>query len=86
MGPGQSPTVGILLLCAGMVAATVVIHVLGFSVLLRAIVRYGALHTTSIMSIARWVMGLACWLIVIHLIEIGLWALFYVWRGCLTEF
>lgn len=69
-----------------MVAATVAIHTLGFSVLLRAIARYGALETTSIMSIARWVMGLACWLILIHLLEIGLWALFYVWRGCLAEF
>ena len=31
------------------------------------------------------VIGLACWLILIHLAEISVWGLFYFWRGCLPD-
>jgi hypothetical protein len=31
------------------------------------------------------VIGLTCWLILIHLAEIAVWGSFYFWRGCLPD-
>ena len=31
------------------------------------------------------VIGLTCWLMVIHLVEISVWGMFYYWQGCLPD-
>jgi hypothetical protein len=31
------------------------------------------------------VIGLACWLILINMVEISVWALFYIWQGYLPD-
>ena len=74
-----------ILFAVGLVVVTVVVHAVGFSALLRAMMRSHALDTTGFWPVTRWVIGLACWLILIHLAEIAVWGLFYVWQGCLPD-
>ena len=74
-----------LLIAAGLVVATVAIHALGFDVLLRAIVWSRALATSGFRRVIGWVIGMTCWLILVHLLEISVWGLFYFWQGCLPD-
>jgi ion channel len=68
-----------------LVALTVTIHALGLTALLRAIVRSNALARSGFRLVARMVIGLTCWLLLVHLLEIAVWALFYFWQGCLPD-
>ena len=63
---------------------TVAIHAMGIAALLRAFTR---LHPfpTSLRQIALMLLRMIWWLVLLHLIEISIWALFYLWRGCLTD-
>jgi len=70
----------------GLVVITVVIHAVGFDALLRALIRSRVLTTSGFGHAIRFVIGLACRLILIHLLEISVWGLFYFWRGCLPNF
>ena len=70
-----------LLFAVGLVVVTVFIHAVGFDVLLRAIVRSRVLDTSGFRPVIRWVIGLTCWLMLIHLVEISVWGLFYFWQG-----
>jgi len=74
-----------ILIAAGLVVVTVFIHAVGVSALLRAMMRWHALATTGFLPVTRLVIGLTCWLIVIHVVEISVWGLFYFWRGCLPD-
>jgi hypothetical protein len=74
-----------LLFAVGLVVVTVVIHAAGFSAILRAIVWSHALDKSGFLPVTRWVIGLACWLILIHLVEISVWGLFYFWQGCMPD-
>jgi hypothetical protein len=74
-----------ILFAAGLVVVTVFIHAVGFDVLLRTIVRSRALTTSGFRPVTRWVIGLTCWLILIHLVEIYVWGLFYLWQDCLPD-
>ena len=70
---------------AGLVVLTVVIHALGLDALLRALFRSKALAKTGFRPVTGMVIGLACWLVLIHALEIVVWGLFYFWRGCLPD-
>jgi Ion channel len=74
-----------ILIAGCLVGVTVCIHTVGFSALLRAIVWSHSLARTGFWIVTRLVIGLACWLILIHLAEISIWGLFYFWRGCLPD-
>jgi mannose/fructose/N-acetylgalactosamine-specific phosphotransferase system component IIC len=74
-----------ILFAAGLVVVTVVIHAVGFGALLRAMVRSHALATLGFWRVTGWVIGLTCWLMLIHLAEISVWGLFYFWQGCLPD-
>jgi hypothetical protein len=74
-----------LLFAVGLVVVTVVIHAAGFSALLRAIVWSHALDKSGFLPVTRWVIGLACWLILIHLVEVSVWGLFYFWQGGMPD-
>jgi hypothetical protein len=69
----------------GLVVVPVVIHAVGFSALLRVMIWLNALDPPNPWRVARLLTGLACWLILIHLVEICLWGLFYFWQGCLPD-
>jgi Ion channel len=74
-----------VLLALCLVTATVSIHTVGFAALLRGIVWSNALGRTGFWIVSRLVSSLTCWLILIHLLEISVWALFYVWQGCVPD-
>jgi hypothetical protein len=74
-----------LLIAAGLVVLTVAIHAAGFSVLLRAMMRSRALDRSGFRPVTGMVIGLTCWLMLIHLAEIAVWGLFYFWQDCLPD-
>jgi hypothetical protein len=73
------------LVAVGLVVVTVVIHAAGFSALLRAIMRWRALATSGFLPVTRLVIGLTCWLMLIHVVEISVWGLTYFWLGCMPN-
>jgi len=74
-----------ILLAASLVVGTVAIHAVGVDVLLRIIVRSRVLAISGFQRVTPFVIGLTCWLILVHLTEIVLWGLFYSWQGCLPD-
>ena len=74
-----------IFLSAGVLAAlTVAVHATGIAVLLRGLLR---LHPqpTRVWPVARLLLRMIWWLILLHLAEISIWGLFYLWRGCLPN-
>jgi len=69
----------------GLVVVTVTIHAVGFDVLLRAIIRLHVLTMSGFWRVTLSVIGMTCWLMLIHLVEISAWGLFYFWQGCLPD-
>jgi hypothetical protein len=74
-----------ILIAGGLVVVTVAIHAVGFDALLRAMMRSHALTTSDFRPVTPLVIGLTCWLILIHLVEISVWGLFHFWQGCLPD-
>lgn len=74
-----------LLYAALLAALTVVVHALGISLLLRYATPSGARTLHSEWAITWTLLRLVWWLLLIHLSEIALWALFYLWQGCLPD-
>jgi hypothetical protein len=74
-----------LVVAGALVMVTVAIHAVGFSLLLRAMVRSHALALSGFRPITALVTGLACWLVLIHSVEIFVWGLFYLWQGCMPD-
>jgi hypothetical protein len=70
----------ILIVCL-LVVVTVAIHAVGFHVLLRVILRSNALHKSGFRPVIRFVIGLTCWLMLVHLTEIAVWGVMYFWQG-----
>lgn len=65
-----------------LVGFCVVVHAIGVTLA----VRWLAGHRTFRLAFwreTRLFMRLAAWIILLHLIEVGAWALFYAWRGAM---
>ncbi len=69
----------------GLVLVTVVMHAIGLSALVRAMIRSHALARSGFWPVTRLLIVLTFWLILIHLVEISVWGLFYFWQGCLPD-
>ena len=63
---------------------TVATHATGVAVLLRAFIRLHPLPTSA-RHIALMLLRMIWWLVLLHLIEISIWGLFYLWRGLVTD-
>ena len=64
-----------------LVAITVAVHAWGLSALLRPLMRSQAVLPSGFWPIS-WLLIRVTWvLLLIHLIEIAVWALFYLWAG-----
>jgi ion channel len=74
-----------ILMITALVVVTVAIHAVGLDTLLRAIVRSHTLAKSGFWTVIPLVIALTCWLLLIHLTEIALWGLFYLWQGCLPD-
>ena len=66
-------------------ALTMGMHATGIAVLLRGLMRLHALPPTGVWPITRMLLRMIWWLILLHLAEISIWGLFYLWRGCLPN-
>jgi hypothetical protein len=74
-----------ILVAASLVVVTVAIHAGGFSALLRVVIRSHVLDASGFHIVTLWLIGMTCWLILIHLLEIGVWGLFYFWQGAMPD-
>ncbi len=74
-----------LLAIAVLVTVTVLVHATGFALLLRSLMKSQATPRTQTLPIAWLLIRVTWWLILIHVAEITLWALGYLWGGCLPD-
>ena len=71
--------------CLGLMAVTMAIHVVGLVVALRWVVRSPALAAARVPRTV-WLMTRVVWILVmLHTLEIAVWAAFYWWRGALPD-
>ncbi|MCI0748384.1 MAG: potassium channel family protein [Verrucomicrobia subdivision 3 bacterium] len=68
-----------------LVAATVIVHAAGLAVALRPMLRRAESVDVGFWPVTWLVIRTVCWLIVIHVVEIAVWALFYSWQRCLPD-
>ncbi len=57
---------------------------MGIGVLVRRLI-YSRHLPTSLSLIARLLLEIVWWLVLLHLAEISVWGLFYLYRGCLPD-
>jgi len=74
-----------VLFAGGLVVVTVVIHAVGFSALVRAILRSHALDRSGFWIVTGMLIGVTSWLMLIHLTEICVWGLFYCRQGWMPD-
>jgi hypothetical protein len=68
-----------------LLALCVVVHALGLAVLLRLQPRLSHAVASGGLRISWLLVKIACGLLVLHLVEIAIWALFFRWQGCLND-
>ena len=73
------------LMAACLVATTVVIHATGLGVVLSHVLRSTVQPDRRFWPITWLLIRIAWFLIVIHLLEIAVWALFFWWGKCLPD-
>ncbi len=62
---------------------TMAVHAVGIAVLLRGFMRSDLLRPRGVLPISRLLLRMIWWLILLHLAEISIWGVFYLWRGCM---
>lgn len=75
----------VILISFGLVALNVVIHTGGLAVMLRALMKSHAALPVRPLPITWLLIRTTWWLILIHLAEIAVWALFYMERGAMPD-
>jgi hypothetical protein len=73
------------LIAAFLVAVTVVVHASGFSLLIRSTTKSRAAAPIQSWPTIWLIIQLAWWLILIHAVEISIWAVFYLAQNCLPD-
>ena len=61
------------------------VHAGGIAMLVRVLMRFFPQPTTRVWPMMRILLRMIWWLILLHLAEISVWGLFYLWRGCLPD-
>src|SRR5437762_11976908 len=74
-----------LLMASCLVATTVTIHAAGLGIVLSHVFHSTMRPDTRFWPITWLLVRIAWFLIVIHLLEIGVWALFFRWQNCLPN-
>jgi hypothetical protein len=75
----------IILSACVLMALTMAIHASGIALPLHGLMKVEGLPPTRVWPIARMLLRMIWWLILIHMSEISVWALFYLWRGCMPN-
>jgi hypothetical protein len=79
------PLLTIILLAGGLVAVTVAVHAMGLAGLLKIISKTNALPALRFWPVTWFLIRVAWWLILVHLVEIAIWGMFFQWQGCLPD-
>ena len=74
-----------ILIAGALVAVTVAIHAVGLGFVLSRWARLRPRCADALWPITWLLIRLAWWLILLHLAEISVWALFYLWQECLPD-
>ena len=74
-----------VLIAAVLVAITVVVHAAGFGLVLATLVRRHVSPPVRAWPITWLLVRLAWLLMLIHVVEISVWAVFYRWQNCLSD-
>jgi hypothetical protein len=74
-----------LLMASCLVATTVIIHAAGLGIVLSHVLHSAMRPDTRFWSITWLLVRIAWFLILIHLLEIAVWALFFRWQNCLPN-
>jgi len=74
-----------LFIAAALVAITVALHAAGFGLVLGTIIKRHVAPPTTFWPITWLLVRLAWLLVLIHIVEISVWALFYHWQRCLPD-
>jgi hypothetical protein len=77
--------IGHLLIASGLVATTVMIHAAGLGILLSHALQSRERPDTRFWPVTWLLIRVAWLLILIHLVEIAIWALFFWWEKCLPD-
>lgn len=75
----------LIILAWGLVASTVIVHAIGIAMLLKALIRWAGTPPQRLWPITGRLVWVACWLIMLHVIEIAIWGAFYLWQGFLGD-
>ena len=68
-----------------LVFLTMAVHATGIAVLMRGFMRWHFLRPKGVLPVTRLLLRMIWWLILLHLAEISIWGLFYLWRGCMPN-
>jgi ion channel len=68
-----------------LVFLTMAVHATGIAVLMRGFMRWHVLRPKGVWPVSRLLLRMIWWLILLHLAEIAIWGVFYLWRGCLPN-
>jgi len=74
-----------ILIACFLVAITVTVHASGLALLLRFLIKSRATLPTQHWPVTTLLIRVAWFLILMHAAEITVWALFYLWAGCLPD-
>ena len=74
-----------LLFAWSLLALTVTIHAAGLAEVLQRMPSSSALLDTKLWPVTKLLIQFAWWLVLLHLAEIAVWALFYWWQNCLPD-
>jgi Ion channel len=75
----------IFLSAIALVATTMWIHATGIAVLLRVFMKLRVRPPVRAWALILILLRMIWWLILLHLIEIAVWAFLYSWQGCLPN-
>ena len=77
--------IGQFAIASCLVATTVMIHAAGLGIVLSHVLHYRMQSDTRFLPVTWLLIRIAWWLILIHIVEIAVWALFFWWEGCLPD-
>ena len=75
----------IIVFAWGLAAITVMVHAIGLALLLNALARLETLHLHHLWAIIGRLVWVASYLILLHMLEISIWGMFYLWQKCLPD-
>jgi Ion channel len=74
-----------ILFASCLVATTVLFHAAALAIVLNPVLRLTAQLETRFWPMTWLVVRITWWLMVVHLVEIAVWALFFWWQKCLPD-